>query len=159
MNFVQRLATVLLLMLAHSLLGCASFPPGGPYLVENQSKNEIRLEIYPSFGANVFGSMYRIDTYIVRVAPESQWDSRNSSTSERVPYDERLELGGLHWIVLHANDVETCIAVLDERYNDRLSCLSRIRMTAGNQLEFYDQDDHPIRGERVLYRRWLGSHE
>lgn len=159
MAFAQRLAAVVLLMLAHSLLGCASFPPGGPYVVENQSKNEIRLEIYPSFGANIFGSMYRIDTYIVRVAPESCWDSRSDSTSERVPYDERLELGGPDWIVLHASDVETCIAVIDERYNDRVSRLAKMRITAANQLEFYDQDDRPIRGERVMYPRWLGSHE
>lgn len=159
MAVVQRLAAVVLLMLAHSLLGCASFPPGGPYVVENQSKNEIRLEIYPSFGANIFGSMYRIDTYIVRVAPESHWDSRSSAASERVPYDERLDLAGGTWIVLRAGDVETCIAIRTARDNDRVSRLAKMRITAANQLEFYDQDDRPIRGERVRYRRWLGSHE
>ncbi|MCC6229907.1 MAG: hypothetical protein IT432_11855 [Phycisphaerales bacterium] len=159
MDFVQRLATVLLLMLAQSLLGCASFPPGGPYLVENQTKNEIRLEIYPSFGANIFGFLYRVDTYIVRVAPESSWDSRTSSASERVPYDERLGLAAHDWIALSINDDTNYIIIRRQRVDGRKSKLANMRVTAGNQLEFYDQDDHPIRGDRVEYRRLLGSNE
>lgn len=159
MAVVQRLAAVVLLMLAHSLLGCASFPPGGPYVVENQSKNEIRLEIYPSFGANIFGFMYRIDTYIVRVAPESCWDSRSDSTSERVPYDERLGLGGNDWLGLSTNSNMQYITIIHERYGERVSRMAKMRITTDNQVEFYDHDGYPIRGDRVQYRRWLGSHE
>ena len=159
MDFVQRLATVLLFMLAQSLLGCASFPPGGPYVVDNQSKNEVRLEIYPAFGANVFGSLYRVDTYIARVAAESRWDSRSDSTSERVPYDERIGLGGGDWIALSSTGETKYVNIRRQRYNGRVSRLNKLCIAAHDNIEFYDQDNRPIQGDRVRYLRWLGSHE
>ena len=103
--------------------------------------------------------MYRIDTYIVRVAAESQWDSRTSSASERVPYDERLGLGGNDWLVLSTKTNTQFITIIHERYGERMSRMAKMRITTANQVEFYDHDGYQIQGDRVQYRRWLGSHE
>lgn len=159
MHSIYRVVAATLLILIQLLLGCASFPPGGPYVVENQSKSEIRLEIYPSFGANIFGSLYRSDTYIVHIVPQSRWDSLSSSASERVPYDERLMLGGGDWIVLSSTGETKYVNIRRQRYNGRVSRLNKLCIAADDNIEFYDQDNRPIQGDRVRYLRWLGSHE
>lgn len=149
---------VLAAALAIGLGGCVISPAGGPYVVNNQTDQAIRVDIHPAWGTKNWGQIFRVEGYRGVILPGGTWSTEDASTTTRIPIDwDALDITTGHWVEYRVERQPPHVFVVYDERTTYLSKLHSISITPGGGLECADQMRAAIPNNRIFERRYLGD--